>query len=450
MLRRPRWKLPRARVPALVSRGPSPGGALVLALFIVVASVVSSSCQTFPTSSGVRTAFEPDIRVRIRAGIKEVTLSGPRRLQLNEPAYGRRIIDAPARIDATSEGFTITDARGSAIPVRAGLEVRITNADPRTAGAVPTVLVDGAAFPGSLIPIPRSSGAAPSLDLVEELPLEEYLPGVLAIELYQQWPLETFKAQAVAARSYALHERRRSIELGEDFDVEGSTLDQAYAGATKNPTPTAAVRATRGLVLTERGQILRAYYSSTCGGRANSAADVWPVGKGYEFNLAGPIQGRTRDFACEGSPLFRWTVERALDDVEQRLRAWGEANGSALRRLGRLASIKATRFNPVTDRPIRFQVTDHEGRRVLIKSEDLRVALNYRAPTLASPDRPAQVRSGDLEVTISGNRATIAGRGFGHGVGMCQFCAKGFADEGKPYQEMLKAFYAGARIERAY
>ena len=104
-------------------------------------------------------------------------------------------------------------------------------------------------------------------------------------------------------------------------------MDQAYIGATSNPRALAAARDTRGMVLEWGGEILRAYYSSTTGGRAASARDVWPTDPGFEFNLADPIQASKRNDADEFSPLYRWEVTRDRARLTRRLRAHGNANG---------------------------------------------------------------------------------------------------------------------------
>src|SRR5690606_21035761 len=147
---------------------------------------------------------------------------------------------------------------------------------------------------------------------------ESYLPGVVAKELYQTWPLPTFQAQAVCARSYALHERGRARAAGRLFDVEATTQDQVFAGATDLPVAHSAVESTRGQVITYRGGVLRAYYSSTSGGRAASAADTWPTGPGFEFNQAFPLQAAPRQYFDQASPAYRWTRDLGLERLSLR------------------------------------------------------------------------------------------------------------------------------------
>src|SRR5207244_7022801 len=117
------------------------------------------------------------------------------------------------------------------------------------------------------------------------------------------------------------------------------TADQAYSGGTPLPVAVRAVAETRGVAITWQGRLLRAYYSSTCGGRTASARDIWPTGAGYEFNLDAPIQARHRETACEGSPRFRWDAVRERSELSKRIREWGRANGSPVAKLGLLVSV---------------------------------------------------------------------------------------------------------------
>jgi SpoIID/LytB domain protein len=288
--------------------------------------------------------------------------------------------------------------------------------------------------------------AAPRFDVVERLPVEAYVPGVIAKELYPNWSLHAFKAQAVAARSYALHERQRRMALGSHFDVESTTRDQVYGGMTDNETALRASRLTRGEVLTWRGHLLRAYYSSTTGGRAASAADVWPVRDGWEFNLMPPIQASPRDDADAFSPLYRWTVTRDRRELTRRIRAYGVSQGFAVGRLSRLARIEVTERNAF-GRPSEHTIYDSDGRSWTLPSEHMRLACNATAGDLPSPSRDKRVNSSDMEFEIRGDLVTITGRGFGHGVGMSQFGAEGMSRQGRTYREILAHYYPGADVE---
>lgn len=422
-----------------------------LALSGVLAACQSLMSRRPAPAAGtpLRYVTEPDIRVRIRSGVQSAVIAGPRLVVVRSGGEGVNLLATPVTITSASAGVELKDATGRTTSFGPGARLEVASGAPRQPGEILTLSVDGAEFPGSLVIVPRPAPQA-GFDVVNELPIEIYLPGVCAAELFARWPEETYRAQAVAARTYALHQRERSRQAGRWYDVESTAADQVYAGLTANQTAIGAVQGTRGLVVTYQGSLLRTYYSSTCGGRAAGAAETWPTGPGYEFNLAAPIQGRVRPIACEESPLFRWEAKRTADELGERLRAWGAKANSPARTIGTVASVRPAAANPRTGRPARFIIEDVNRRRVELSAEELRIASNTASTRRPTPERASLVRSGDVDVTVRGNSVTIQGRGFGHGVGLCQYCAKGMADRGHRFDAMLGWFYPGATVERAY
>ncbi len=369
-----------------------------------------------------------------------------------------------------------------------------------------TLSVNGTSYPGTVRLSSRSDVRADAFDVVDFVNIEDYLPGVVGKEMLVGWPLAAYQAQAVAARTYALHERQRSA--GGSYDVESSDRDQVYGGTTTNATAREAVRSTRGVVLMDGDKLLRTYYSSTCGGRTAAAKDTWPIGPGFEYNLAAPIQEHHRDFACQASPLFRWSVERPRWELAQRLKWFGERYGHPVKKIKDVRSIEVAVVNS-DGRPSKFRVSEGSGAQYVLSAEELRLACNTNAngsqitlapvddfdpaggadirksvvprvaiepgdimgfggaggtttakPTapaaMAAPlsvpdiDRKTRVASSDFEVVIRGDKAIITGRGFGHGVGLCQYCAKAFAERGEDWRTMMARFYPGARVTNMY
>jgi SpoIID/LytB domain protein len=454
-------------------RRPEAGPVLAAAALAVFLAVFTWSCQSLSKSggsSGVRLSAEPDIRVRVRHRAEKVRLEGPRLVFVTEGGSNAVLLRTPVVVAPDVSGLVVTEAGGAVKTYMGAIEV--SSGAPRKAGVEPTVAVDGTEYPGRLrvaltgsgddpddhapgapAPAAASMADAPALDVIASMGMEMYLPGVVAKELPGGWPEATNRVEAVCARSYALHQRERARAAGRLYDVESTTKDQAYLGSTSRPEAVAAVRATRGEAMVYSGPegaaLLRAYYSSTCGGRTASAMEVWPSGAGHEFNRAAPVQGRTREWACQKSPVYRWSVARGRVELEERLREWGRQSGSALSRVGPLASIRIAKVSP-TGRPSRYAVEDATGRTFEMTAEELRVACNTVTPKWPAPERKTLVRSGDLEASFAGDAVTISGRGFGHGVGMCQYCAKGFADQGWDYRRMLVLFYPGAWVEKVY
>lgn len=453
---------------------------------IVALGVGLWSCQSTSVSSGpgVRQSGEPDVRVRIKQGVAQTRLSGPAEFVLQPDSGKPATMSGPLTVMASAGGCRISDGHGTARDFGGSSPIEIIgvgedSADPNLATKI---RVDGTTFPGHIRIVPRAdrglsqrAGARPQailaapeqtdlaqpprgsklappagkMDIVEVLPIESYLAGVVGAELYKDWPLTAFQVQAVCARTYALHERARAAKLGRDYDLEATTADQAYNGGQQLAVALQAVQDTRGVVLTWEGHLLRAYYSSTCGGRTAAARDVWPTGPGYEFNLDAPIQANKREAFCQASPRFRWDVVRDRPELSRRIRDWGRANGNPVSKLGLLITVRVAQTN-IDERPTRYELSDDKRSMYTLAAEELRQACNFGVSGLPELTKDTKVWSSDLEFEGLGPRITIHGRGFGHGVGMCQYCTKALAERGRGWREIVMGFYPGAKLERAY
>jgi SpoIID/LytB domain protein len=139
----------------------------------------------------------------------------------------------------------------------------------RFMGGAQPLAYDGQGYRGDLV-VKRRGGA---LMVVNELPLDRYLRGVVPWEVPKRWHAATYKAQAVAARTYAL----ATLHPGDDYDLLPDQRDQMYGGIrAERPETNLAIGATAGEVLTYGGRPIVAYYFSTSGGRTAAIKDVWP------------------------------------------------------------------------------------------------------------------------------------------------------------------------------
>lgn len=453
-----RARVARDLVASLSLRRKALGLAALSAVVMLLSAAVVSCQTTSSASSSVSPSLsaEPEIRVRIRTRAPNARLASVSAMEVRPAGGGVPVtLPSPLLVEVTPQGFEITDGEGLKRRWPPGVDL-----DLRAILARSSIVVDQTPCSGELQLRAKWREAARAFDIVSVLPMETYIAGVLQKELYDNWPQAAYEAQAIAARSYALHERDRARRAGRAYDVESSTLDQVYGGLPTRPLALEGARRTRGMVLTYEGAggggILRAYYSSSCGGRPSSARAIWPTAAGFEFNLAKPLQGAPREFACGSSPAFAWEVVRKNDELARRLRAWGRDAGKRLSTIDRIRSVAVAERNPA-DKPTAYTITDVRGWEYRITAEELRVACNFAVPGQGQSDSlpaissgPTHVRSNDMEFTIVGNDVRIRGRGFGHAVGLCQFCAKGFADRGVDAPSMLRTFYPGATIERAY
>lgn len=444
-----------------------------------------------------RTVGEPDLRVRILTAVDTVRVQAPGGVRIamgdprgltSEPLPGlsgtangwsaAEVVVQPVTVSLRAGVWTLSTVAGNRPSFSPALSTSSGGAALLIAPAVEGQIlsVNGGSFPGVLRLSGRSDVRPATFDVIEFVGLEDYLPGVVAKEMLAGWPAEAYRAQAVAARTYAMHERERSIAAGQSFDLESSDKDQVYSGTTSNRAALQAVQATRGQALFDGDKVLRTYFSSTCGGRTAAAKDTWPTGRGFEYNLAAPIQAFTRPHACEKSPLYRWTVSRTRKELAARLRTFGEKNGLMVRQLKDLKAIEPMSLN-ADGRASRFKIVQGDGKWFQLSGEELRLACNTSvagpgaipvpggapatdalpAPSPSAspaefPDitRGTRVNSSDLDVKLVGDKFVITGRGFGHGVGLCQYCANGFAQRGEDYRMMLTRFYPGASLKQAY
>jgi stage II sporulation protein D len=262
------------------------------------------------------------------------------------------------------------------------------------------------------------------LIVVNHVPLEEYLAGLLGSEMYPSWPIEALKAQAVAARTYALHHsaQSRNYASAKDYDVTSTVLSQVYEGAHKEGARAhKACEETKGLVLMRDGAIFPSYYHSCCGGMTELAHNVWDGERG-------PPQ--VKDRFCKGSPKRSWTLSVGFDELSSALAKDGVA-------LGRVTALSVEKEDD-SPRNEFVILADREGAH-RVRATELRRLLGYQ-----------RLKSTWFDIALRGERIVFTGRGYGHGVGMCQWGAKGMSDEGYSFDQILKHYYPDAEISRAY
>jgi stage II sporulation protein D len=256
------------------------------------------------------------------------------------------------------------------------------------------------------------------LDVVEVLPLEAYVAGVVAGEMPEGVPRAALEAQAVAARSYALVKKIEAQASNRRWDLGAGVLAQVYAGAAPHAAARAAAEATKGEVLALGQEPVEAYFHAICGGRTERGADA--LGRDLAYLRS------VRCGQCDGAPRARWTADVAPEDLARAAGLAGKA--TAVRVAGRTA----------TGRVQRLEVSAGASR-ATISAVDLRQRLGYaRLPSLW------------FEVAARGGQFRFEGRGAGHGAGLCQWGAAGFARAGRSYREILAHYYPGTEVVRMY
>ncbi|MCE1247757.1 MAG: SpoIID/LytB domain-containing protein [Firmicutes bacterium] len=300
------------------------------------------------------------------------------------------------------------------------------------------------------------------LQAINYVDLDDYISGVLGGEISAAWPLESIKAQAVAARTYVMYK----LQQGRSglYDVVNDTGDQMYIGVRgESPVFTRAVNETRAQVLARDNKIICAYYHSSCGGGTADSANV------FQGSTAG-LSGVKCPF-CSGAPNSNWG--KSLDAEIIRLRL--ARNGI---KTGKIFSIKPysrDKYNRVI-----YLEVKHEGGVSYILSSEFRKSIGYREIKSTKFDiKPQGIIPGKYSRSIASNRSRIpylsntggssfndmsamsnipsatamtngipsayyfTGSGWGHGVGLCQWGSKGMGAAGYTYKQILATYYPG-------
>ncbi|MCE9620471.1 MAG: SpoIID/LytB domain-containing protein [Planctomycetes bacterium] len=388
---------------------------------------------------------EPNIRVRVASLRSEpVVLSHPSGwLWLKgESAEQGRTFRTPIAASPADGGWRIVEANGTAqastFRLKEGGSLQVKAPQNAPGG----IQYGGASYPGDATIARRTEADSGAADLVFTVPLETYLPGVLAKELYKGWHQGAYEAQAIAARSFAACEmewwRNRR-----HFDVVAGQASQAWVGATTDAKSLDAVRTTRGQYLVFDGRVVPAYYSSCCGGEPSSAVDSIRDGtwtKIAPLTIGASARGM-RTQCCEKSPTSKWQASFSASETADRMNAWSrQAGRKDLGPINGIKSFTVAQRNPA-NRPMSFLVVDKSGKRFAWDAEDFRIAVNSGAD--GSRD---SLKSSALEPRVESGRLLLDGRGHGHGAGMCQYGAETMAKAGKSPQAILARYYPGSTI----
>jgi stage II sporulation protein D len=280
--------------------------------------------------------------------------------------------------------------------------------------------------------------------VVNRLSMDDYLRGVVPLEIGNRTSAEmaAVQAQAVAARTYAY----KHLTDARSFDMYATVQDQVYGGVdAENQLSNTAIATTSDVVVLYNGQPITTPYHSTCGGSTAGVSEVWydQPDQPYLRPVSDRIPG-TNNYYCDPSPRFSWTQTydaaglRAV--MEKYLATYTNAPKANLGRItdvreqGRTASGRVAALTVRTEsgsytlrgNDIRFVLRDPKG-----------AILNSTFFTLLAATSGGEVSS-----------LSLSGRGYGHGIGMCQWGAIGRARAGQNYRTILETYYPGTTIGR--
>ena len=255
------------------------------------------------------------------------------------------------------------------------------------------------------------------LFVVNYISTEKYLDGVLNGEISSDWPEEALKTQAIISRSYALYKYRKNKNL--PWNLVSDTRDQVYGGmslADRNSHN--AIVKTYGEVVTHGNALVPTFFHSNSGGHTESAGNIWQKSMAY-------IKGKKTNYG-KSDPDYRWEYEIPVRLLLSKL----SNNGYPVPKID---SISVSARNE-TGRVQRVKISG-DGQEMEIITTRMRSILGNR-----------NLKSLMFDVSLNGNTVIFKGLGYGHGVGVCQWCAKEMAEEGMTAHEIIEYFYDDIRI----
>ncbi|MCP9815962.1 SpoIID/LytB domain-containing protein [Synechococcus sp. GreenBA-s] len=408
----------------------------------------------------VRAAGATRLRLRDGRGKALLVISGERPLRLRWRAGLVEVEPDPVVAAAAGGGErTAAGPRPEPEPIQMPLRLSELWLEPvPSADSDPALWLQKRRYRGRLQIRPVNE----QLQAINVLPLETYLPSVVGSEMPASWPLEALRAQAVAARTYALKGRKP----GAAYDLKATVASQMYKGLEAETASTrAAVADTRGLVLTYGDSLIDAVFHSSAGGVTESSGDLWPRQLPYlvsvpDFDQTSPVRewrqpldpAKLRQAFAEigGAAAIQVLATTASGRVRQ-ARVVGPAGqlvltGPQLRsRLGLKSTFVRFELQPLLPGPTALSLPGLEAGPLPAGSGAL--TLPAQAPLDASQPLPFPAAGGMPAAPPAPQLLVAVGRGFGHGVGMSQWGAFAMASRGTGFEQILRHYYRGTRLQ---
>lgn len=354
----------------------------------------------------------PDLRVGLASGRASLTIT---------PAGGKATVQTGSSKTITLAANTAAAIRwqdGAFLVGREKLRGEVLMIRPNAKAG--ELSLDGRRYRGALELRHKGGG----LTAVNIVPVDDYLRSVVPEEMPVDWPAEAIKAQSVAARSFALASRGR--HAGEGYDLCTTTHCQLYTGtAGEKSASNAAIKATRGEVLTYGGKPIEALFHTDSGGMTENSEDVW----GSHV----PYLRAAKDTPAKTMP---WTKTISRADLERKLAAKGHDIGKVRSlALSPLAIGRAAKDRTASGRVKTMTVKGTKGTATL-SGTTWRSLLGLKS-TL-------------FDAKLTKDAVTFTGYGSGHGLGISQWGAERMAAKGASYAEILHHYYTGTKLQQLY
>ena len=412
----------------------------VAAIALLVCALLLAGCErreiVRPTPQ-MDTDAQFWVRVLLIGKATECTISAPAEMVMSRLFVppGAESADPTTPTPGNPVKITLMDGRLRFGPtLRASEDVTISTREPHV------LALNGKRYRGRLRLVVNEDGR--TFSVINLVPLEPYLAGVVGAEMPSYWEPEALKAQAIAARTYCLYTKNR-FGVNRNWDVSSTQASQVYRGLRAESAQVwRAVTDTNGVVLMapaalsiQRG-LFPAYYSSICGGHTEACQSVFGEAFGPLESVPCPY---CKDVARLG--LFFWPMAKFDRQAVTRQLTTRYAS---LRALGDIKDIVVTEKSDYGQftRLTRIKLIGSTGKTDTLRGEDLRLALDPSG---------RKIQSTICQIVPWGDGwAFLSGRGWGHGVGLCQCGAEGMARLGKTAEEILQHYYPGSEIESLY
>jgi len=403
---------------------------------LVVALVFS--CATVPIlreESPSDIMRVPFVRVLLDESRNEITIGADRQFAIECLQGGQQEVYYSSRaVTVVNRGRTLTvESNGAPLKER----VDEVNIIPRGSGN--RMQLDGRRYRGIMKLLPEGQ----TVQLINIVYMEDYLRGVVPPEIGERADseIEAVKAQAVAARTYALAHLQQYP--GEPYDMKSSIMDQLYQGmAVENRLTNRSIDATTGQTITFGDQFINAYYHSTCGGMTDDIESVWDR-KEIPYLKAVEDSG-----ACSWSKYYTWREHFTEPQLRGRLGQYLSGDRGRDMVIGRITDVVIDEHTPGGRvRTLIVKTTDDSYQ---FKKDRIRWVIGRTSnPDLILPSDRFDVL---IDRDVSGElvAVTFKGRGYGHGVGMCQCGAIGLARQGWTFDTIIRHYFTGVDLKQVY
>ncbi len=409
-------------------------------ILILIAALICGGCSRMSyidRQMGRESLAYPHIRVNILNTDKlEIDCQGTYQLNCilaDSTAKGYYSV-APLRAIYAKNGITLADENSVFVLDTAIFKIFVSPRKPQS-----HIMINGSPFRG-ILEINADSGM---LMVINVLNLESYLKGVLPPEIgrLKDDAFEALKAQSVAARTYAYSRIKNNSDKA--YDLVNSIMDQVYIGIRgEYDLANKAIEETRGEVLTYQGKPVTAYYHSTCGGKTEDVENVW------NEHINGYLKSVDDSDYCKWSKFYTWEMKWEPQVLEDYLLEYLiDKRGVEYDELEINDIMVKERFP--SGRISHLAVETNHGEILLFKDQ---IRWAFRRPSRPTAILP----SSNFEILVWRDHHgkivefSAEGRGYGHGVGMCQTGAIGRARAGQGYRQILGRYYSGVEITGAY